>query len=117
MKTSLNRRKYLLGCTCALFATACVSTRLEPGTEHPANAKAETSPPPPHHDILASAPVVDHPTDTAPTGHVHDHATPMADTYTCPMHPQVVKNAPGKCPICGMNLVKKEGATPEGAAH
>lgn len=27
--------------------------------------------------------------------------------YTCPMHPQVQKNQPGKCPICGMTLVKK----------
>ena len=25
--------------------------------------------------------------------------------YTCPMHPEVVKDVPGKCPICGMNLV------------
>ncbi|GEP97724.1 efflux RND transporter periplasmic adaptor subunit [Chitinophaga cymbidii] len=28
--------------------------------------------------------------------------------YTCPMHPQVIQNKPGKCPICGMNLVLKE---------
>jgi membrane fusion protein, copper/silver efflux system len=28
--------------------------------------------------------------------------------YTCPMHPQIHENAPGKCPICGMDLVKKE---------
>lgn len=27
--------------------------------------------------------------------------------YTCPMHPKVQKNQPGKCPICGMELVKK----------
>jgi len=27
--------------------------------------------------------------------------------YTCPMHPQVTSNKPGKCPNCGMNLVKK----------
>jgi len=26
-------------------------------------------------------------------------------TYTCPMHPQVVQNKPGTCPICGMDLV------------
>ena len=26
--------------------------------------------------------------------------------YTCPMHPQVHEHAPGKCPICGMALVK-----------
>jgi P-type Cu2+ transporter len=25
--------------------------------------------------------------------------------YTCPMHPQVVQDGPGKCPICGMNLI------------
>ncbi len=25
--------------------------------------------------------------------------------YTCPMHPEVVKDEPGKCPKCGMNLV------------
>lgn len=28
--------------------------------------------------------------------------------YTCPMHPEVVKDGPGDCPICGMNLVPKE---------
>jgi len=28
--------------------------------------------------------------------------------YTCPMHPEVLKDKPGKCPKCGMNLVKKE---------
>jgi hypothetical protein len=27
--------------------------------------------------------------------------------YTCPMHPEVKETAPGKCPKCGMNLVKK----------
>lgn len=25
--------------------------------------------------------------------------------YTCPMHPEVVKDAPGKCPKCGMQLI------------
>ena len=28
--------------------------------------------------------------------------------YTCSMHPQVRSDKPGKCPICGMELVKKE---------
>lgn len=25
--------------------------------------------------------------------------------YTCPMHPEIIKDGPGSCPICGMNLV------------
>ncbi len=28
--------------------------------------------------------------------------------YTCPMHPEVVKDAPGDCPKCGMTLVVKK---------
>ncbi len=27
-----------------------------------------------------------------------------AATYTCPMHPEVIRNAPGSCPLCGMAL-------------
>ena len=26
--------------------------------------------------------------------------------YTCPMHPQIIEDHPGSCPICGMDLVK-----------
>jgi Cu(I)/Ag(I) efflux system membrane fusion protein len=32
------------------------------------------------------------------------------ETYTCPMHPQIIKDKPGSCPICGMDLVKKIAA-------
>ena len=28
-----------------------------------------------------------------------------ATTWTCPMHPEIVRTEPGKCPICGMKLV------------
>lgn len=28
--------------------------------------------------------------------------------YTCSMHPQIIRDKPGKCPICGMELIKKE---------
>ena len=27
--------------------------------------------------------------------------------YTCSMHPEVVQNKPGDCPMCGMKLVEK----------
>jgi len=26
--------------------------------------------------------------------------------YTCPMHPEIIRNEPGDCPICGMDLVR-----------
>lgn len=39
-----------------------------------------------------------------------DSASVVADLplYTCPMHPQVIQNGPGQCPICGMDLVPLE---------
>jgi manganese oxidase len=36
-------------------------------------------------------------------------------TYTCPMHPEIVRPGPGNCPICGMTLVKRESPAPRGA--
>jgi Cu2+-exporting ATPase len=38
--------------------------------------------------------------------------------YTCPMHPQILKDEPGKCPLCGMNLIPLGGtARPEKNEH
>jgi len=31
-------------------------------------------------------------------------AMPEGTLYTCPMHPEIVRDAPGTCPICGMAL-------------
>jgi Cu2+-exporting ATPase len=31
-----------------------------------------------------------------------------ATEYTCPMHPEVIRDEPGSCPICGMDLLPKE---------
>lgn len=36
-------------------------------------------------------------------------ANAAASQYYCPMHPQVVQDHPGECPICSMSLVPKEG--------
>lgn len=34
-----------------------------------------------------------------------EEAEPIPDKqYTCPMHPEIVQDAPGSCPKCGMSL-------------
>ncbi|HEY8874922.1 MAG TPA: heavy metal-binding domain-containing protein, partial [Stellaceae bacterium] len=45
---------------------------------------------------LAPAPAAKAPAPTAPAG--------AEILWTCPMHPQIVRNEPGSCPICGMAL-------------
>ena len=38
-----------------------------------------------------------------------DHAGKHMDAnYVCPMHPQIIRDKPGNCPLCGMDLVKVE---------
>ena len=87
MRSIINTRARIVLMSVPLLVAACVSTQREPSRDREATATA------------------------------HDHATPMADSYTCPMHPQIVKDAPGRCPICGMNLVKKESPSPHGTTH
>lgn len=37
----------------------------------------------------------------------HSGHEQQAAIYTCPMHPEIIRDKPGNCPICGMTLVKK----------
>jgi Cu(I)/Ag(I) efflux system membrane fusion protein len=39
-----------------------------------------------------------------------------ATVYQCPMHPSVMQDRPGECPICGMNLVEVQAGAPRAAA-
>ena len=40
---------------------------------------------------------------------------PGAVEYTCPMHPEVVRNEPGSCPICGMALEPRNAPVEDSA--
>lgn len=42
------------------------------------------------------------------SGHDAQVENVSVQKYTCPMHPNVVQDGPGKCPVCGMDLVLKE---------
>lgn len=77
-----------LTCSLALasltFATGCSENKSTPETTATTPAATAAAP-----DSTA-----------APAG--------LAAQYTCPMHPEVVANQPGKCPKCGMDLVVKK---------
>ncbi|MEQ9415493.1 MAG: efflux RND transporter periplasmic adaptor subunit, partial [Cyclobacteriaceae bacterium] len=49
------------------------------------------------------------------TSEEHEH-TSVAETWTCSMHPSIRQSEPGKCPICGMDLIplgnEEEGGDP-----
>src|SRR3989344_7127790 len=42
-----------------------------------------------------------------------DTAAPVKIKYTCPMHPDVIREAPGDCPKCGMSLEAMAGEPTE----
>ncbi len=45
---------------------------------------------------------------TSPPSAKESHSEHAAEVWTCPMHPQTQKPGPGECPICHMDLVRKE---------
>ena len=53
-----------------------------------------------HPDSIRKATTVQH-------DKVQKKNLPSKIVFTCPMHPEVILDKPGKCPKCGMNLVKK----------
>ena len=102
---------------------ACTATELSAPRSHPGNSLAPTAQiafatplPRAQHATEAASPL---PADSAVTEQHHhqgsDATTPTdskapAATFTCVMHPEIVRDQPGNCPICGMKLVpKKDG--------
>jgi Cu(I)/Ag(I) efflux system membrane fusion protein len=67
----------------AILVAGCTNEQTPPAASEPAAAAA----------------------DDSAAEHAAKHADPL---YRCPMHPDVVRNAPGQCPICGMDLVEVE---------
>jgi len=51
-----------------------------------------------------------------PAEEVGGRSEAASGKFTCPMHPFIVKDRPGACPICGMTLVPQESMASSGAA-
>src|SRR5665648_189710 len=45
--------------------------------------------------------------------HQHSESEKADEIWTCAMHPQIRMDKPGKCPICGMELIPVQSATAE----
>jgi P-type Cu+ transporter len=58
----------------------------------------------------------DHAAQHAHADKAVDPATaPSGSKWTCPMHPQIVRDGPGSCPICGMALEPMSPSADDGA--
>ena len=93
----------------ASLTIGCADGTLPPVTSladpsNPAAPEAQTPPPPAM--FGASSPPVAAP--MPPPGSV---------VYVCPMHSQIVRDAPGVCPICGMTLVPRPAPAPAPHDH
>lgn len=110
-------------CVCVGLSSvlaACAETTLETPSEHPANSRGHSEALPsvatalaPGFDPFSAYPAPESASSAEPSHHHAEAAEPAQKTviYTCPMHPEIRKEAPGNCPICGMRLVPKEPQT------
>ncbi len=102
-----------------LLLSACATTTPPPrfSTLDPADPKAPESAVEPQSLVLQGpseqaigAPAGSGSTPMGPDRHMDPSSgepSPNAEAYSCRMHPQVKERQPGKCPICGMTLVKQ----------
>jgi hypothetical protein len=89
----------------AWLTIGCADGTLPPVTSladpsNPAAPEAPLAPPPAMFGGSTTPPIA---ASTPPPGSV---------VYVCPMHSQIVRDAPGVCPICGMTLVPRPAPAP-----
>ena len=92
---------------CGMFLITKEPDTAEPETEHKQHTDAHM---PPAAQKIFEQPIASLESVVDPSVNSN---TPLQTTkYICPMHPHVVSDEPGNCPICGMNLEKVAVAEP-----
>lgn len=66
---------------------------------------------PPEEIQQSNNPAIPASPETTNTSSLPETKPAAKQLYTCPMHPDVISDKPGKCPKCGMNLVPVENKT------
>lgn len=108
----------------AVAACGAERVRVHVPKDHPAHPDAPAGVQPVRATALAETEPTSRPATEVPAPHEHMHGQGAREApqtasapasqpageqaYTCPMHPEVNGSAPGRCPKCGMTLVKKE---------
>lgn len=99
-----------------LVTVGCQKEQLPDPTleaDHPANASVQISPMP---DVGSVFDLKPGQAVTPPSAQSMANDPSMKTVYVCPMHKQIRKDAPGKCPICNMTL-KAEHVSTGKAGH
>jgi len=98
----------LLG-TFALSACASTVSTVNLSPRDPADPAApEAATPAFTPELMSSAPSPPRAAPEKNLPHEHHLGESPAFDYACPMHHTVKQSLPGKCPICGMTLVRQE---------
>jgi|SRR5579863_8163310 len=103
MRARNHRSRFVCLSFIGALAAACASeppprpTKLDPSSP----AAAESAP-------LSMGPLTQPPPSVEGKADHDAAALPAPMLYTCPMHPEVISDKPGKCPKCGMTLVPKQ---------
>lgn len=123
-----------LQCTLLLVAVvSCVTTAAPVAAQSPASPDAATAEAPEGSSVFAKSEASsdEHGEHAgahghkpgASQGHAESHAPSetgqgdQATMYTCPMHPEIRQQGPGRCPKCGMALEPEKSQDNHNTAH